>query len=175
VPPDQDWVDYFLFQSKQGYCDYFATAMVVLLRIEGVPARVASGFAPGEFDPSTNVSIVRENHAHSWVEVYFPRYGWITFEPSSIRPIPQRLEEPPQPVEAAPVQADEVDEHGPALERGRVEAPLVGHAHGALGGGQHPVELALDALPVLGRKEDEDELAGHPQLTRLNADGLTPK
>src|ERR1700719_4531408 len=88
LPPDQDWVDYFLFDSKQGYCDYFATAMVVLLRAEGVPARVASGFAPGDFDPATGVSIVRENHAHTWVEAYFPSYGWVTFEPSAIRPIP---------------------------------------------------------------------------------------
>ncbi|MBV9171035.1 MAG: transglutaminase domain-containing protein [Chloroflexi bacterium] len=102
VPPDQDWADYFLFESKQGYCDYFATAMVVLLRVEGVPARVASGFAPGDFDPSTGISIVRENHAHSWVEAYFPRYGWITFEPSSIRPIPQRLEAPPDATSAEP-------------------------------------------------------------------------
>ena len=96
VPPDQDWIDYFLFQSKEGYCDYFATAMVVMLRAEGVPARVASGFAPGDFDPNTGLSIVRENHAHSWVEAYFPRYGWITFEPSSIRAIPPRVEEPTQ-------------------------------------------------------------------------------
>src|SRR5207237_4366702 len=80
VPPDQDWVDYFLFEAKPGYCDYFATAMTVMLRIEGVPARVASGFAPGDFDASTSISIVRENHAHTWVEAYFPRYGWITFE-----------------------------------------------------------------------------------------------
>jgi transglutaminase-like putative cysteine protease len=106
VPPDQDWVDYFLFDSKQGYCDYFATAMVVLLRAEGVPARVASGFAPGEFDPATGLSIVRENHAHSWVEAYFPRYGWITFEPSAIRPIPARVEEPASPTPtAAPASA----------------------------------------------------------------------
>src|SRR4029077_16237707 len=71
------------------------TAMVVMLRAQGVPARVASGFAPGDFDPSTGISTVRENHAHSWVEAYFPRYGWITFEPSAIRPIPQRLDEAP--------------------------------------------------------------------------------
>src|SRR5262249_30880982 len=103
VPTDQDWVDYFLFDTKQGYCDYFATAMVVMLRVEGVPARVASGFAPGDVDPNTGLSIVRENHAHSWVEAYFPRFGWITFEPSSIRALPPRLEEaatvppPPEP------------------------------------------------------------------------------
>jgi hypothetical protein len=94
-------VDYFLFDSKQGYCDYFATAMVVMLRAEGVPARVASGFAPGEFDQSTGISTVRENHAHTWVETYFPRYGWIIFEPSSIRPIPPRLEEAAAPPPSA--------------------------------------------------------------------------
>jgi hypothetical protein len=103
VPTDQDWVDYFLFESREGYCDYFATAMVVMLRAEGVPARVASGFAPGDYDPNTGLSIVRENHAHSWVEAYFPRFGWITFEPSSIRALPPRIEEaasvppPPEP------------------------------------------------------------------------------
>lgn len=102
VPTEQDWVDYFLFDSKQGYCDYFATSMVVLLRAEGVPARVASGFAPGDFDPTTGISTVRENHAHTWVEAYFPGYGWITFEPSAIRPIPTRLEEAPI-AEPAPV------------------------------------------------------------------------
>jgi transglutaminase-like putative cysteine protease len=93
VPTDQDWVDYFLFESRQGYCDYFATAMVVMLRAEGVPARVASGFAPGDFDQNTGLAIVRENHAHSWVEAYFPNYGWITFEPSSIRALPPRVED----------------------------------------------------------------------------------
>jgi transglutaminase-like putative cysteine protease len=104
VPSDRDWVDYFLFDLKEGYCDYFATAMVMLLRAEGVPARVASGFAPGEFDASTGVSMVRENHAHSWVEAYFPRFGWITFEPSVIRPIPARIEEAPNtsPTTVAP-------------------------------------------------------------------------
>ncbi|MDQ6669828.1 MAG: DUF3488 and transglutaminase-like domain-containing protein [Chloroflexota bacterium] len=101
VPTEQDWVDYFLFDSKQGYCDFFATTMAVLLRAEGVPARVASGFAPGEMDASTGISIVRENHAHTWVEAYFPGYGWITFEPSAIRPIPNRLEEAPAAVPAA--------------------------------------------------------------------------
>jgi transglutaminase-like putative cysteine protease len=111
VPTDQDWVDYFLFESKQGYCDYFATAMVVMLRADGVPARVASGFAPGDVDPNTGLAIVRENHAHSWVEAYFPRYGWITFEPSSIRALPSRIEDasevvPPPPEPAADTGAD---------------------------------------------------------------------
>lgn len=110
LPPDQDWVDYFMFESRQGYCDYFATTMVVLLRAEGVPARVASGFAPGEFDSNTGISTVRENHAHTWVEAYFPRYGWITFEPSAIRPIPPRIDEAPTAEPAAePVAAQTPD------------------------------------------------------------------
>jgi transglutaminase-like putative cysteine protease len=107
VPQGRDWVDYFLFDSKQGYCDYFATAMTVLLRVEGVPARVASGFAPGDFDDASGTYIVRENHAHSWVEVYFPRYGWIIFEPSAIRPLPERTEQAPPPAPA--VQAPQSD------------------------------------------------------------------
>jgi transglutaminase-like putative cysteine protease len=112
IPTDQDWIDYFLFDSRQGYCDYFATAMVVLLRVEGVPARVASGFAPGEFDPATNVSLVRENHAHSWVEVFFPRYGWVTFEPSAIRPLPPRVEEATAPLPVPPPPADMTGDAG---------------------------------------------------------------
>jgi transglutaminase-like putative cysteine protease len=92
VPPDRDWVDFLLFDSPKGYCDYFATAMTVMLRTAGIPARVASGFAPGDFDAGSGTWLIRENHAHSWVEVYFPRYGWVTFEPSAIRPVPARVE-----------------------------------------------------------------------------------
>jgi hypothetical protein len=77
-----------------------------MLRAEGVPSRVASGFAPGDFDPNTGMSIVRENHAHSWVEAYFPRYGWITFEPSSIRAIPPRIEEAASSADAPPPASD---------------------------------------------------------------------
>ena len=116
VPPDRDWVEYFLFESKQGYCDYFATAMVILLRTQGVPARIAAGFAPGDLDESTGVSTVRENHAHSWVEVYFPRYGWILFEPSSIRPVPQRIEEAPEPLPVPEVVPQPIDDDRLTLE-----------------------------------------------------------
>ncbi|HEY7063274.1 MAG TPA: transglutaminaseTgpA domain-containing protein [Chloroflexota bacterium] len=91
-PPDRDWVDYMLFDSKEGYCDYYAAAMAVMLRAVGVPARVASGFAPGDKDPSGEFIVVKESHAHSWTEAFFPNYGWINFEPSALRPVPQRLE-----------------------------------------------------------------------------------
>ncbi|MBM2809606.1 MAG: Transglutaminase protein [Chloroflexi bacterium] len=93
-PSDQDWVSFLLFQSREGYCDYYATAMTVMLRAVGIPARVASGYVTGDWDPPTQSYLVTEAHAHTWTEVYFPRYGWITFEPSAIRPAPVRLENP---------------------------------------------------------------------------------
>ncbi|MFN8521992.1 MAG: transglutaminaseTgpA domain-containing protein [Chloroflexota bacterium] len=101
-PPDRDWVDYTLFDAKAGYSDYLATSMTVMLRSVGVPARVVSGFAPGEFDENEAAIIVYESEAHSWVEVFFPRYGWINFEPSALRALPFRPtdENPIEPIGA---------------------------------------------------------------------------
>jgi len=105
VPPaDRDWVAYLLFSSKEGYCDYFATAMTVMLRSVGIPARVASGYVTGTYDPSTRSYLVTEADAHSWTEVYFPEYGWITFEPSANRPTPARLEKPLTPLSTEELQ-----------------------------------------------------------------------
>jgi transglutaminase-like putative cysteine protease len=95
VPPaDRDWVSFLLFESKEGYCDYYATAMMVMLRAVGIPARVASGYVTGEWEPTSQSYLVSEKHAHTWTEVYFPGYGWITFEPSANRPAPVRPERP---------------------------------------------------------------------------------
>jgi hypothetical protein len=66
--------------------------MAVMLRAIGIPARVASGFAPGDRDVEQDFIVVKESHAHSWTEAFFPGYGWITFEPSALRPIPPRPE-----------------------------------------------------------------------------------
>jgi transglutaminase-like putative cysteine protease len=82
---DFDAVDYFLFLQK-GYCDYFGTTMAVLLRAGGVPARVARGYLPGEYDWTNHRYVVRENRLHTWTEVYFPPYGWIEFEPTPAQP-----------------------------------------------------------------------------------------
>jgi transglutaminase-like putative cysteine protease len=81
-PADQDVVDYFLFESKRGYCEYFASSMVVMLRSAGVPARIAAGFREVPFDQSAGGYLYREKQAHTWVEVFFPGYGWIPFEPT---------------------------------------------------------------------------------------------
>ncbi len=85
-PQDQDVADYFLFDLKRGYCDYYATAMVIMARSSGIPARFVSGYAPGEYDAPNAQYVVRELHAHSWVEIYFPEIGWIEFEPTAAQP-----------------------------------------------------------------------------------------
>jgi hypothetical protein len=79
-------VDYILFEGKEAYCDYYASSMIVMLRSMGIPARLAVGFAQGDFDDDTNMFHVLNADAHSWVEVYFPTYGWIEFEPTAAQP-----------------------------------------------------------------------------------------
>ncbi len=75
-------LDAFLFDTKEGYCQQFSGAMALMLRMAGVPARVASGFAPGSFDSDRGEYIVRDLDAHSWVEAFFPGIGWVTFDPT---------------------------------------------------------------------------------------------
>ncbi|MFW5692424.1 MAG: transglutaminase TgpA family protein, partial [Chloroflexota bacterium] len=82
-PANQDPVDWVLFDYQQGYCNYYASAMVVMLRSLGIPARMAAGFAQGTWDPVDQVFVVTERDAHTWVEAYFPGYGWIEFEPTA--------------------------------------------------------------------------------------------
>ncbi|MGQ0792679.1 MAG: transglutaminase TgpA family protein [Deltaproteobacteria bacterium] len=72
----------FLFDSRAGHCEYFATAMVVLLREAGVPARIVNGFLGGEWNEHGEFFLVRESEAHSWVEAYFPQSGWALFDPT---------------------------------------------------------------------------------------------
>jgi transglutaminase-like putative cysteine protease len=72
----------FLFVRKQGHCEYFASSMAIMLRTLGIPSRVVNGFRTGEFNDLTSQYLVRESDAHSWVEAYFPGYGWITFDPT---------------------------------------------------------------------------------------------
>ncbi len=85
---DQDVVDYFLFEANSGFCTYYASAMAVLLRIEGIPARMVTGYAPGEFVQEQGNFEVTGDLAHAWVEVYFPGYGWIPFEPTPSQAVP---------------------------------------------------------------------------------------
>src|SRR5207253_9783080 len=76
-------IDYLLFTSRRGYCNYYASAEVILLRTLGIPARMAGGFNQGKLDPATGVYQVLEENAHAWPEVFFPTYGWVEFEPTA--------------------------------------------------------------------------------------------
>jgi transglutaminase-like putative cysteine protease len=105
-PPNQERIDWFLFDYKKGFCNYYASAEVILLRSLGIPARMAVGFAEGEREvPPINIPpgvssvnippelisemstyIVRQKDAHAWPEVYFPGMGWVIFEPTASQP-----------------------------------------------------------------------------------------
>jgi transglutaminase-like putative cysteine protease len=95
--PGQDAVDYVLFEKHEGYCDYYASALAVMARSLGIPARVVTGYAQGQFDSRRSLYEVRQFNAHTWAEIYFPDYGWIQFEPTASQPSIER----PQAVDAA--------------------------------------------------------------------------
>jgi protein-glutamine gamma-glutamyltransferase len=80
----------FLFERKQGHCEYFASSMAVMLRTLGIPSRVVNGFRAGEFNDLTSQYVVRASNAHSWVEAYFPGNGWIAFDPTPGASLPMR-------------------------------------------------------------------------------------
>jgi hypothetical protein len=73
----------FLFDYREGHCEYFATAMAVMLRTQGIATRVVNGFQPGEYNETADVYIVKQRNAHSWVEVFFPKENvWVPFDPT---------------------------------------------------------------------------------------------
>jgi protein-glutamine gamma-glutamyltransferase len=80
--PQADPLAYFLFQKRAGHCEYFAASMTVMLRSVGIPARYVNGFLTGEYNDIGGDFVVRASDAHSWVEVYFPAFGWLTFDPT---------------------------------------------------------------------------------------------
>ena len=80
--PGTDPLEEFLFTAKSGHCEYFASAMAVLLRAAGVPTRLVNGFLMGEYNPVGDTYIIRQSDAHSWVEVYLPDTGWTEFDPT---------------------------------------------------------------------------------------------
>jgi transglutaminase-like putative cysteine protease len=110
----RDLIEWFLFDAKKGYCNYYATAEVLMLRSLGIPARVAVGFSQGENDEDRLVYFVRNENAHAWPEVYFPGYGWVEFEPTGNQ---SPLVRPERPVEDT-----SEEEVGPAI--GENAAPV---------------------------------------------------
>ena len=80
-------IDEFLFTRKSGYCEHYATAMVLMLRTIGIPSRLVTGFLATEWNEFGNYYTVRQRDAHAWVEVYYPQSGWITMDPTPSNPV----------------------------------------------------------------------------------------
>lgn len=101
VPPRDDSFDLitFLTQTKRGFCQQFASAMAVMLRTLDIPARVAVGFTYGAYNATTDSYHVTTDQAHSWVEVLFPGYGWLAFEPTPgrLNPVAREIDDPTTP------------------------------------------------------------------------------
>jgi hypothetical protein len=143
-------VDYFLFDLRQGFCDYYASAMVVMLRSQGVPARWVRGYAGGVFDPERGAYAVRENVAHTWPEVYFPGFGWERFEPTpaAYTALAQRP--------LAPLTGDDELEPGLAMDSPATggdagedfDEALRERARGPIPGANSPARFNLDSIRV---------------------------
>jgi transglutaminase-like putative cysteine protease len=113
--PGEDAVDDFLFQSKRGFCEQIATALAIMLRTQGVPTRVATGYAAGTRDRVAGVYEVHASDAHAWVEVWFPATGWQAFDPTVSVPLSGEQAQKSVGGELAKSVAGYVDDHGDQL------------------------------------------------------------
>jgi len=86
LTPGQDTVNQFLFVTRRGYCEQISTSLAVMLRTLGIPAREATGYVPGPYNPLTDLYEVQAKDAHAWVQVWFPGYGWQSFDPTAFVP-----------------------------------------------------------------------------------------
>jgi len=89
-PHQSDAVDHFLFESKVGYCDDFASSLAIMARTLGIPTRIMAGYGPGVGEEYDDYSIIRDEDSHIWPEVFFTEYGWIAFEPTPKYSLPSR-------------------------------------------------------------------------------------
>jgi hypothetical protein len=141
-------IDAFLFRDKVGYCQQFSGAMALLLRMGGVPARVATGFTPGTLDTTRKEYVVRDLDAHSWVEAYFPDVGWMTFDPTPAI-APPRAQAAGIEQQSGDDPVEEEEETGTAAaERGTDPAGIDTGAADDAGGGLSVARIV--ALSLLG-------------------------
>jgi hypothetical protein len=143
-------VDYFLFDSRQGYCDYYASALAVMARAVGIPTRLVSGYTRGEYNSISDVYLVRELNAHTWVEIYFPHYGWVEFEPTASQPLITR----PEPESSEDLAIDDFEaseQERREREEKEVDAEIAPETAGIpiIGTGPWPMVLCGGALVLL--------------------------
>lgn len=144
VPNNVDAADWLL-QTRKGFCTYYATTMVMMARLLGIPTRMVNGFSRGHFDPLRNVWEVDGSDAHSWVQAYLPGFGWVNFDPTpgyaaNAAPVQQATPQPaptPKPVKSTPT---------PATKKGTapVQPPgTPGSTSGTFGGANQSLLIAL--------------------------------
>lgn len=115
VPEGSDMLAWFLLEEKQGFCNYYASAQILMLRSLGIPARLSVGYAQGEFDPDTGTYTVRKADSHAWPEVHFEGVGWVIFEPT----VSQRAITFPTGTAAADGATSPADDSNPSPNEGR--------------------------------------------------------
>jgi transglutaminase-like putative cysteine protease len=148
-PPGRDPVDYFLFDLKEDFCEYFASSMVMMLREVGVPARLVEGFTSGTFDPTIGKYVVKQVNAHAWVEAYFPTYGWVEFEPTPSETPFLRAEEPTNAANSDSGDNGSGDEDRP--DRNAIDkSDLLDEGADGSGAGFDANALRIDPRPALG-------------------------
>ncbi len=122
-------LDAFLIDSKEGYCQHFSGAMALLLRMGGIPARVATGFSAGGFSKRHDAWIVRDTDAHAWVEAWFDELGWVTFDPTPdatpARSQIAALEAAPAPIPTSPTGSDAAGGGGATQQSGVLRPNLL--------------------------------------------------
>jgi transglutaminase-like putative cysteine protease len=138
----------FLFDTHKGFCQQFASAMAVLMRALGIPARVAVGYTTGTYDPGIEAYEVTTANAHSWVEVEFPGYGWVPFEPTPTRanPVTERIEFS-RPISGVPSQPGCNEEQFVRGACGKTRAQGNGTGAGKNGAPRHKDPSRMDPLP----------------------------
>ncbi|MBR4674378.1 MAG: hypothetical protein IKP00_07935 [Victivallales bacterium] len=140
VPKGKETVDYFLFESRRGYCQHFAQALVVLARLSGLHARLVTGYSPGKFNVMANFFEVYEYHAHAWAQIFIPPFGWMTYDgvapgdlnvngkqniiTSMLDPFGEKWNATPPELSFTPPKMPEQKQTGNAKEEKGKEAPM---------------------------------------------------
>ena len=135
VPPEgRDAVDYFLFDTDVGFCEQFASATAIMLRELGIPTRVVAGYTPGNRNPFTGYYEVKNSDAHTWVEVWFPKYGWYEFDPTFDVPLAEgQLAETIPLARAIDFLSEKLSGAIPGLSRDTIRYVLYGAIAGVVG------------------------------------------
>jgi transglutaminase-like putative cysteine protease len=186
VPNHSDPLPAFLSVDRAGYCQQFSGTMALMLRMLGVPSRVSTGFAPGGRDPERNNFLVDDTDAHDWVEVFFPRIGWVTFEPTpAAAPAATQLDDNALGVTKSEPSSNGGDTSPVPDQRGAEAQPVrpssSGSPHGGGGGSGGPTALALGgaagglaltALAIYGFRRRRRGLMEPDALARAELDEL---